>query len=77
MDVFEHLVDPVKTVNELSEALRPGGFLFGRFHAEIDEDRPQHIVQDFGPVFARLSDLGFVQVWQDEWLWGHQVFQKT
>ena len=77
MDVFEHLVDPVKIVNELSEALRPGGFLFGRFHAEIDEDRPQHIVQDFGPVFARLSDLGFVQVWQDEWLWGHQVFQKT
>lgn len=77
MDVFEHLVDPVATVDKLSEVLRPGGFLFGRFNAEPDDDRGQHIVHDFAPVFKRLQELGFIQVWQDEWLWGHQVFQKT
>jgi 2-polyprenyl-3-methyl-5-hydroxy-6-metoxy-1,4-benzoquinol methylase len=77
MDVFEHLVDPVATVEQLWKALRPGGFLYARIAAEVDEDRPQHIVQDFGPTFQRMETLGFVQVWQDAWLWGHQVFQKT
>jgi 2-polyprenyl-3-methyl-5-hydroxy-6-metoxy-1,4-benzoquinol methylase len=77
MDVFEHLVDPVRTVEQLWAALKPGGFLYARIAAESDEDRPQHIVQDFAPTLERLRELGFVQVWQDEWLWGHQVFQKT
>ncbi len=77
MDVFEHLVDPVRTVDRLWEALKPGGFLCARLAAEADRDRPQHIVQDFGPTFERLQALGFVRVWQDEWLWGHQIFQKT
>jgi SAM-dependent methyltransferase len=76
MDVFEHLVDPVETVDRLSDALKPGGFLYARIAAEPDEDRPQHIVQDFSSTFARLRALGFVRVWQDDWLWGHQVFQK-
>ena len=31
---------------------------------------------DFAPTFARLRELGFVEAWRDEWLWGHQVFQK-
>jgi len=77
MDVFEHLADPVRTVEEISEALTPRGYLFARLHAEFDEERPQHIVLDFGPTFERLAALGFVEVWRDEWLWGHQVFQKT
>jgi SAM-dependent methyltransferase len=76
MDVFEHLPDPVRTVEELDAALKPGGYLFARLHAEEDEERPQHIVMDFGPTFRKLDDLGFVEVWRDEWLWGHQVFQK-
>jgi SAM-dependent methyltransferase len=76
MDVFEHLVDPVETVEQLWDTLKPGGFLYARINAESDEDRPQHIVQDFGLTFERMRALGFVQVWQDEWLWGHQVFQK-
>ena len=76
MDVFEHLVDPVETVEHLWEALKPGGFLYARIHAESDADRPQHIVHDFGPTLTRMQALGLVQVWQDEWLWGHQVFQK-
>jgi 2-polyprenyl-3-methyl-5-hydroxy-6-metoxy-1,4-benzoquinol methylase len=76
MDVFEHLVDPVEALDELHRALKPGGYLFGRFAAEEDESHPQHIVLDFAPAFARLAELGFKEVWRDEWLWGHQVFQK-
>lgn len=77
MDVFEHLVDPAAAVEPLWQALKPGGFLFARLGAESDEDRPQHIVQDFEPTFERLQALGFVEIWHDEWLWGHQVFQKS
>jgi 2-polyprenyl-3-methyl-5-hydroxy-6-metoxy-1,4-benzoquinol methylase len=77
MDVFEHLADPVEAVEKLWRVLKRGGFLFGRFHAEPDEDRPVHIVQDFEPSLRRLRELGFVEVWQDDWLWGHQVFRKT
>jgi mycofactocin glycosyltransferase len=77
MDVFEHLVEPIKAVDELWQSMRPGGFLFGRFHSELDEDRPHHIVQDFGPTLQRLHSLGCAEVWRDEWLWGHQVFQKS
>lgn len=76
MDVFEHLVDPAAAMDRLSESLTPGGYLYARIAAEPDPDRPQHIIQDFGPTFERLQALGFAQVWQDEWLWGHQVFQK-
>lgn len=77
MDVFEHLFDPVGAAGDLWRSLKPGGFLFGRFNTEGDEDSPQHIVKDFGPTFQSMRELGFVQVWQDEWLWGHQVFQKS
>ena len=77
MDVFEHLVDPVSTVEQISDALKPGGFLFARIAAEPDVDRPQHIVRDFEPTFERLRSLGFTEVWRDAWLWGHQVFQKA
>jgi mycofactocin glycosyltransferase len=76
MDVFEHLVDPAEVVDQLWRTLRPQGFLFGRFHADFDPDRPHHIVQDFEPTLERLRALGFVEVWRDTWLWGHQVFQK-
>jgi 2-polyprenyl-3-methyl-5-hydroxy-6-metoxy-1,4-benzoquinol methylase len=76
MDVFEHLSDPVEAAEQLWRALKPSGFLYGRIAAELDEERPQHIVQDFGPTFECMQQLGFVEVWRDEWLWGHQVFQK-
>jgi SAM-dependent methyltransferase len=77
MDVFEHLSDPVEVVEKLWKALKPGGFLYARISAEPDEERPQHIVEDFEPTFERMRGLGFVEVWRDEWLWGHQVFQKS
>jgi 2-polyprenyl-3-methyl-5-hydroxy-6-metoxy-1,4-benzoquinol methylase len=77
MDVFEHLADPLATVDALAKAIRHGGCLFGRFAGEQDKLRPQHIVRDFAPVFARLRERGFEEVWRDEWLWGHQLFSKT
>jgi mycofactocin glycosyltransferase len=76
MDVFEHLVDGVAAVDQIAAALTPGGFVYGRFAAEPDDVRPQHIVHDFTQVFHRLDALGFEKVWEDEWLWGHQVYQK-
>ena len=76
MDVFEHLAHPMETVEKLWNALKQRGFLYVRISADPDEDRPQHIVNDFEPTFERMRDLGFVKVWHDDWLWGHQVFQK-
>jgi SAM-dependent methyltransferase len=77
MDVFEHLADPVRTVDQLCRSLKPGGFVYGRFSSEDDTDRPQHIVQDFRPVFDRFHQMGFEEVFRDDWLWGHQMFQKA
>jgi SAM-dependent methyltransferase len=77
MGVFEHLVDPVETVERLWRALRRGGFLFERFGTEADADHPMHIVADFEPTFTRIRSLGGVEVWRDRWLWGHQVFRKS
>jgi SAM-dependent methyltransferase len=76
MDVFEHLFDPVGAVEDLGGAMKPGAYLFARLHADANEDRPLHIVHDFGPVYTRLGELGFKEVWRDDWIWGHQVFQK-
>jgi hypothetical protein len=69
-------VNPVETVRDVDRALKQGGFLFGRFHAEADEDRPHHIILDFQPTLKELQARGFVRVWQDEWLWGHEVYRK-
>ena len=77
MDVWEHLVDPLVAVDQIAEAITPGGFLFGRFAAEPDPNYPQHIVTDFEQIFKRLAARGFGEVWRDDWLWGHQAFQKT
>jgi 2-polyprenyl-3-methyl-5-hydroxy-6-metoxy-1,4-benzoquinol methylase len=76
MDVFEHLADPVDTAERLWRALKPGGLLFARIHAEEDPDRPHHIVRDFEPTFERMRALGLVETWRDGWIWGHQLFEK-
>jgi SAM-dependent methyltransferase len=76
MDVFEHLVDPTGALDLLAHVLRPGGIIYGRFAAEDDHDRPQHIVHDFGPLLERFARLGFVEVFRDDWLWGHLAFRK-
>ena len=77
MDVFEHLVEPVGVAERLWRALKPGGLLFARIHAETDPSHPQHIVEDFDSTFARMGELGFVEKWRDRTLWGHLLFQKS
>jgi predicted TPR repeat methyltransferase len=77
MDVWEHLADPVGVVDQVADAIAPGGFLFGRFAAQPHTNYPQHIVVDFAPTFRRLAERGFVEAWRDDWMWGHQAFQKT
>jgi len=76
MDVFEHLTDPVTTVENLHRALRPGGLLFARIQVEDAGEHPQHIVRDFEPTFAHMRKIGLVETWRDTWLWGHQLFEK-
>ena len=76
MDVFEHLVDPVAAVDTLDRCLAPGGYVYGRFAADEDDDRPQHIVHDFGPVLDRFRQLGYEEAFRDDWLWGHLAFRK-
>jgi len=76
MDVFEHLIDPVEAVERLWRALRPGGLFFARIQVEDAGTHPQHIVRDFAPTFARMRELGLVEVWRDTWLWGHQLFER-
>jgi hypothetical protein len=77
MGTFEHLLDPVDAVERLWDSLRPGGFLLGEFHTKPDPDLPQHIVEDFARMFERMKELGFVEVWRDDWFWGLVAFQKT
>jgi len=77
MDVFEHLVDPVKTAEQIVDSLTAGGILFGRFHVEPNDTHITHIVKDFAPTFSRMNEMGMKAVWKDEWLWGHQAFQKS
>jgi SAM-dependent methyltransferase len=76
MDVFEHLTDPVTTVEQIWSALRPGGVFFARLQVQKADTHPQHIVRDFEPTFARMRELGLVETWRDTWLWGHQLFEK-
>ena len=77
MDVFEHLVDPVSIAEQVCNALTPGGVVFGRFHVDPNDTHITHIARDFKPMFARMAELGMKEIWHDEWLWGHQAFQKA
>ena len=77
MDVFEHLVNPVATAEQVCDSLSPGGILFGRFHIEPNDAHVTHIAKDFGPMFQRMGELGMTEVWKDQWLWGHQAFRKA
>src|SRR3989442_13406277 len=58
MDVFEHLVDPVETVDRLAATLKSAGVLYPTRGAHARHDRPQPTVPHFGPTFARLKALG-------------------
>lgn len=77
MEVFEHLAYPLETLDHLYNALTPGGYLFIQLSScKPDPTRPQHIVTDPTPIYAKLDQLGMTKVWGDTWCWGHEIFQK-
>lgn len=77
MEVFEHLAYPLETLEHLYNALTPGGYLFIQLSScKPDPLRPQHIVTDPTPIYAKLDQLGMAKVWGDTWCWGHEIFQK-
>ena len=59
------------------EAMKPKGLLIGRFDAEPDDDRAGHIVHDMRPSVECMNRLGLVEIWRDDWIWGHWVLQKA
>ena len=55
-----------------------GALLFGRIQADSpDNQRSGHIVHDFGPTHAKMTELGLREVWRDDWIWGHYCYQKS
>lgn len=76
MDVFEHLYDPIDAIERLWRALKPGGYIYGRWAVEEGDERRGHIVMDMGPTHRRMQELGLVKIWHDDWCWGHEVYQK-
>ena len=61
-------------IDDLHRALGDGALLFP---FERLDDGFMHIVRDFGPTFQRMEELGFLPIWEDKWLWGHQAYQKS
>ncbi|HKX28414.1 MAG TPA: class I SAM-dependent methyltransferase [Blastocatellia bacterium] len=79
MDGLEHLADPTGVIADLDRSLKAGGYLFGQFQTgelELNQELPPHQAPGLSPAIEHLQRLGFVEVWRDEWLWGHQAFQK-
>lgn len=76
MDVFEHLYDPVEAIERLWWATKPDGYIFGRWAVEPGDVRRGHIVTDFTPTRERMRELGLVEVWRDDWIWGHEAYLK-
>jgi len=56
LNVLEHIADDRAELVMAARALRPGGILVARLHAEEDSDRPQHI--DIAHHTDQLSGVG-------------------
>jgi SAM-dependent methyltransferase len=54
VDVLEHLVEPGAALQQLSEALVPGGTLVFNCRAGYDAQRPMHILRSQAPIYQPL-----------------------
>src|SRR5262249_11231367 len=78
-DVLEHIPRPLRAIDRIGRALRPGGLLF--VHAPFGEDpiRPMHVVHK-AIVTPRMRSLGFNRR-EDldrrfpEWLWAPKTWE--
>jgi 2-polyprenyl-3-methyl-5-hydroxy-6-metoxy-1,4-benzoquinol methylase len=64
-DVLEHVPDPLAALENIRDALRPGGIFFVYAPFGDDPDRPMHIVHDEA-VLRRIRSLGFARKYE----WG-------
>jgi 2-polyprenyl-3-methyl-5-hydroxy-6-metoxy-1,4-benzoquinol methylase len=78
-DVLEHIHRPLRTLDRIQRAMRPGALLF--LHAPFgeDPDRPMHVVHT-DVVTPRMRTVGFN--WREEleadfpqWLWHPRVYE--
>ena len=65
-DVLEHVPDPQAAVEQIRDAIRPGGVFFVYAPFGLDPERPMHIVHD-DRVMRRIRSLGFARkyAWED------------
>jgi 2-polyprenyl-3-methyl-5-hydroxy-6-metoxy-1,4-benzoquinol methylase len=79
-DVLEHVHRPLRTLDVIRRAMRPGGLLFVHAPFGEDPDRPMHVVhQDV--VTPRMRTVGFnwrgdLEAPFPQWLWHPKVYQS-
>jgi SAM-dependent methyltransferase len=80
-DVLEHIHRPLRTLDRIQRAMRPGGLLFLYAPFGEDPDRPMHVVHT-DVVTSRMRTVGFN--WREEleadfpqwlWLWHPRVYE--
>ena len=60
VDVLEHVADPIATLEQLRDALSPGGILvFDLIASAADPERPFHLLRSKFPIRSRIRALGF------------------
>jgi SAM-dependent methyltransferase len=79
-DVLEHIPHPVRTVQGIHAAMRPGGLLFLHAPFGVDADRPMHVVHE-DVVSPRMAGVGFarrvdLEAAFPDWLWAPAVYQQ-
>lgn len=75
VDVLEHVPDPIETLEQLTEALAPGGLLvFDLIASAHDANRPFHLLRSKYPIRSRIRSLGYTHV---ESFQKYLVYRKT
>jgi SAM-dependent methyltransferase len=79
-DVLEHIHRPLRTLDSINRAMRPGGLLFVHAPFGEDPDRPMHVVHE-DIVTPRMRTVGFN--WRGDlesdfpsWLWHPRVYDS-
>lgn len=60
VDVLEHVPDPLETLEQITNALVPGGLLvFDLIASKPDAERPFHLLRSKYPIRSRIRGLGY------------------
>lgn len=75
VDVLEHVANPLETLEQLTQALAPGGLLvFDLIASAHDENRPFHLLRSKYPIRSRIRSLGYTLI---ESFQKYLVYRKT